>query len=179
MSTSRVIFRYADAFFMFAQNKTLLDKSYKDARLILNTYNEHREFRVFLDNPVIPGEKKLSVIKKVFANKAEESTFAFVKLIIDHKRENLLEEVLGSFIKLYLEKNKIIDAEVTTAVPLDQNTEEKLKRFIAEISGYDDVELNSKVKEDLIGGFQLKFNDKLLDASVKHELERIAKELTN
>lgn len=179
MTQSRAISRYAEAFFMFAQGESFLEVAYADALLIREVCRGNRDFIVFLKNPVIKGEKKTAVINKVFHGSLSEKTLGFIHLIIENKRESLLSEIILKFTKLYLEHKNIVDAEIVTAVPIQKETIQKLKSFISTISGYEHVELNNEVDEKIIGGFTLKYNDKLLDASVVHELDRIRKEISN
>ncbi len=42
-----------------------------------------------------------------------------------------------------------------------------------------DIELETSVKEDLIGGFVLQAGDKLVDASVAYDLRQIARQFDN
>ena len=179
MTQSRAISRYAEAFFMYAQSESFLDKAYQDSKLILDSCHENRDFKVFLSNPVIRGDKKANVIRKAFEGNISKKTLDFIQLIIDNRRETFLPEMLKRFNKLYLEHNNIVDAEIVTAAPLKEEVMQKLKAFVAKLSGYKHVELNNVVKEEIIGGFALKYNDKRLDASVSHQLSRIRKEISN
>ncbi|MBL6962434.1 MAG: ATP synthase F1 subunit delta [Bacteroidetes bacterium] len=179
MTQSRAISRYAEAFFMFAKDEAFLDKAYSDAQRILEIFSGHRELTVFLKNPVIKADKKAAVIDKVFQKHVSSKTLAFMHLIVANSRENLLIEIFKQFNKLFFEHHHIVDAEIVTAVPIKEGTIENLKSFISKLSGYKQVELKNKVDEKIIGGFSLKYNDKLLDASVLHELDRIRKEISN
>ena len=67
-------------------------------------------------------------------------------------------------------------ASIETAIPM---TKEIREAMLAHITGTfkAQIELQEQVREELIGGFVLRVEDKQLDASVKGKLGRIKKEL--
>ena len=177
MAHSRVVSRYAEALFQLAGERGSLKEMYSNAIALLNMCGNSREFLVFLKNPVIKGEKKKAVIEKIFENQFSTTFNDFIRLIITNKREIYLIEIVKSFIKIYKQSLNILDAEVVTAVSLNDQSKESMKAFIAKISGAENVELVNKIDTNIIGGFRLKFDDKLMDSSVVHDLEKIRKQI--
>ena len=64
-------------------------------------------------------------------------------------------------------------AEVTTTFPLTTDLKKSFVEIVKDISGLDKVELVEKINKDLIGGFVLKVNDKLLDDSISGKLRTL------
>lgn len=92
----------------------------------------------------------------------------FVALVADHGREEYLKYMLHSFVQMYHKAHGIKVAHLTTAVESPE-LEQKLRQVI----GASEVIFDTKVDPSLIGGFVLKVDDLLLDASVQRQLEII------
>lgn len=68
-------------------------------------------------------------------------------------------------------------AEVTTAVPLDEETRLSLGRQLTGILGKP-VVIQTSVDPGVIGGMIIRIGDKLIDGSIRSRLQAISKELT-
>jgi len=67
-------------------------------------------------------------------------------------------------------------AEITTAVPLDEETRLSLGKRLTEILGRP-VVLKAAVDPGLIGGIIVRVGDKLIDGSIRSRLQSLSKEL--
>ena len=63
-------------------------------------------------------------------------------------------------------------AEVVTAVPIDQSTEESLREHLAKITK-SKIVLTARVDPDIIGGFVARVGDKVIDGSVRSRLQSL------
>lgn len=179
MLNTRIVNRYAAAFVEDAINNGLLEEVVDDSTMFVKVCRQNREFRTFTKNPVISHAKKLNVIRKIFLDAFNDLTFSFIELVTVNKREVYLEEIFKEVIAIYKDKKSIIDAEVTTVVEIDDNTKKALESFILKLSGGDKVEIVNKIDDSIIGGFALRFKDKLFDASVASKLKLMKKQLIN
>ena len=80
-----------------------------------------------------------------------------------------------------MEQNKTIDhvttIKITTAEQVDQAALDAIKAaFLKSVNTDDNIEVESAVNPELIGGFVVEFGDRLYDASVKHKLGILKKE---
>ena len=81
------------------------------------------------------------------------------------------------FILQYKKLKHVSSVTLTTAEPLGQAAVDSILAKINQSKTTDDnIELVVKVDPTLIGGFILRYDDKLYDTSVKHKLEQIKKE---
>jgi len=100
----------------------------------------------------------------------------FVKVLAENNDLRLFDEISEEFHKLELAKKGIKQAEVTSAHPLThENEKEILHELNKLVKG--DYELKKKVDEQLIGGVVIKMDDKMIDASVKNNLEQLKNNL--
>ncbi|HPD66055.1 MAG TPA: ATP synthase F1 subunit delta [Bacteroidia bacterium] len=175
--SSRITKRYASAFLEFSERNAITEMTITDVKHFLEACRENKEFLVFLKSPVVKVSKKKKVLHAAFENVFCRETLNFIDLIADNQRENLLFEIFTEFLELYKQKNGIVTAELTTAVPVDRELAEKIKEFVRKVSSSKSVELVNKTDPSIIGGFKIKFHDKLLDATIVHELKEIRKRM--
>jgi F-type H+-transporting ATPase subunit delta len=179
MSDYRVIKRYALALLENANQLKNVEKIYKDVLNFIEICKEAREFWVILKNPVIHINKKRKIIKSVFTGEMEPLTMDFIYIILDNRREYLLKDIFEQFIKSYKIQNNILETELITATQMDNATIESIGNYIKKVTGSSSVELKNIIDEKIIGGFALKYEDKLIDATISNRIEQLKKHLIN
>lgn len=101
----------------------------------------------------------------------EEDLQRFLELLSSNGRLSYAKYIFGSFAMQYRGHCGIVQARLTTAgeaPELDEQIKESLKdRFEGKMV------FSHKVKPELIGGFVLEIDDKVMDTSVKTKLEKI------
>jgi F-type H+-transporting ATPase subunit delta len=68
---------------------------------------------------------------------------------------------------------------LTTAVPVGDAVRQRIIDQVKKTSGFNNIELDEMVDEDIIGGFVLQLGDKLVDASIAYDLKAIARQFEN
>ena len=177
MSAIRIGYRYSKALLDLALEQGKLEEVYQDI-LGFQKSLESKEFSSLLKSPVIPTEKKSSIFKSLFEEKATPITYRFFQLIIKKGREVLFEDIVKSFIDEYRKHKNIVLVTLTTVDDTDQKTIEHVKEIL-ENSGAikSDIEVVHRKKPNLIGGFTIEFKDKLIDASISHKMDKLRREL--
>ena len=107
--------------------------------------------------------------------KLEEDIQKLVELLIRNGRMPYVKFILRSFVDLYRKENGIVEVRLTMAAE-SPDLEEKLRQILADSIG-GTILFTSKVDPDLIGGFVLEVDDKMLNASAKSQLEKISRKL--
>ena len=176
MSTGQIAVRYAKALFGSAKDQGMLDPVRSDMEMLLKTAGQIPEITVLLESPILASGQKFSVLSGIFSERITPLSLAFIRLVTDNKREEYLPGMARHFIRLYKEEKGIKVATVHSAIKLDPSSEQQIQRLMEEVFK-SRIELEQEIREDLIGGFVLRVEDKQLDASVKGKLARIKKEL--
>jgi F-type H+-transporting ATPase subunit delta len=70
----------------------------------------------------------------------------------------------------------LVHVEVVSAVPLATSVQELLRAKIASSLGKT-VELTLSVDKEILGGLRLRIGDRVADATVRHQLERLRESL--
>jgi F-type H+-transporting ATPase subunit delta len=83
-------------------------------------------------------------------------------------------EITAEFIEQYKRLKKITSVTVTTAAPMsDKVLAELKKQLLASGITTENLDIETKIDPELIGGFVLEFDNKRYDASVAHKLEEL------
>jgi len=178
MSDYRVAVRYAKSLLGLAEERGKLDELKADFKSFRNICESNRDFVNFLKNPIIPHLKKWAVLKVIFKDRMSKESFMFLEIVTKKNREFVLPEIAKTFLDLCLEKEGIVQAKITTAIPMDQGLKDEFNQILKDIVGKDKkLEIDEQVDEDIIGGYQLLVGDKLLDSSISSRLKDLKKKL--
>ncbi len=162
--------------FLNAREQDVLDPVRSDMEIILQTATGIEEIVWLLESPILDAGKKAAALTEIFKDRVSELSLDFIRLVVRNKREEYLPGMARYFIRLYKEEKGIQVATLSSAVKLDRENTEKIREMIQK-AFKSEIELEMEVKEDLIGGFVLRVENKQLDASVKGKLAQIKKEL--
>ena len=156
-----------------------MEDVFNDMLFLQKIIKDNRDLLVLLRSPVITADKKINVVEAVTTGRVTEITALFNKLLINKGRESALPEVITSFIQQYKELKQIHTVKLTTATPISQNLMDAFIEQIKRTTAIQNIELEAKVDEKIIGGFVLQTGDQLIDASVAYDLREVAKQFQN
>ena len=168
--------RYARALLKGALAEKQEDKLYKDMQILLQSYIEVPELRITIDNPILSKSKKQILLETACGDVVNPLTRRFIALVLREDRETALQFMAASYITLYRKHKNITRGKLITASAVSQNTVDKMKQMVEDRT-QGSVEFNTKIDNELIGGFILEYDDYRMDASVKSKLRGILSEL--
>ena len=175
MPSTRVASRYSKSLFELARDTEKLEVVYRDISLISRTFAANRNLGLMLLNPVVRYDFKLRILQRVFQKQIGDLTYRFLELLSRKGRAELLPEICTAFTKYYYDQKGLVVAQVTGAVPLDDEIKSQLSEYVRKHTGKE-VLLEEKTEDDLIGGFVLRVGDRQLNSSVSGMLRQLKKE---
>ncbi len=176
MIENQVARKYGQAIFELAQEKNMLEEVAEDLKSLRETIDEVKDFKNLLYHPRIEDDKKKEVFLELTSDEISDLTQDFCQLLIDKRRIRFLYHIVRDFEKRLNEAEEILEVEVISAIELPEDLQARIRKKLEDVTGYR-VELESSVDEDLIGGFQIKVGDKIIDGSIKGELDKLQKKL--
>lgn len=179
MHNPRLAGRYAKSLIGLAVEKDQLEVIYNDMLFMQAVCKNSREFVTLLKSPVVTADKKDAILKAITGGKISEITAAFNKLLINKGRESVLPEIITAFIEQYKKYKGIHTVKLTTAVPVGEEVKQQIVARIQEQTAMKNVELETAVKDELIGGFVLELGDTLVDGSIAYDLNKIKSQFMN
>lgn len=176
MVNPRLAARYAKSLIDLAIENNQLEEVKQEVDFILNIFKVSPEFKVLLRSPVIKGDKKLAILREVGKGRFNPLMAGFMRLLIVKGRENVLPEIFETFNAQYNDHKGIHEVTLTTAQPVSEEVKAAILSKIKAETALEQVLLITKVKEDLIGGFVLEYNNNLVDASISRTLKDVRRE---
>ncbi|HET7580233.1 MAG TPA: F0F1 ATP synthase subunit delta [Bacillales bacterium] len=174
MSAS-VTSRYAEALFEVAEEHGKLDEIEEQLQAVVQAFHDEGVVKGFL-NPRFDSEEKKNWINAL-SGTVEDQVVNFLKVLVDHHREELLADILKGYTAIVNEKRGVVEATVTTAAPLADAEKQKLTERFGKVLNKT-VRLNEKVDRNLIGGILIRVGDRVYDGTVAGKLSRFKRSLT-
>lgn len=179
MLNPRLAGRYAKSLIGLANEQNQLENVYQDMLLLQSVCKSNRDFVNLLKSPVVTPDKKEAILRAATTGKVTELTAAFNRLLIKKGRESVLPEIINAFIEQYKFQMDIHTIKLTTAIPVSEDVRQTIVSKVKSLTPMKSVELETVVKEDIIGGFLLELGDTLVDASVAYDLNKIRSQFLN
>lgn len=166
--------RYAKAMIEYAQEKGLEDRIYQEFMTLAYCFRAQPELRETLENPVVTTKEKLALICTAADGngKSTREFVRFITLVLRNRREGYLQFISLMYMDLYRKLKHIGTGRLITAVPVDKETEDRIRSAATHIL-HAQVELETVVDPSIDGGFIFDINDYRLDASVATQLKRV------
>ena len=82
-------------------------------------------------------------------------------------------------IEQYKAYKGIQTVKLTTAVPVSEDLKQAILEKVKTDRQVSQIDLETEVREELIGGFVLEIGDELIDASIAYDLHKIKQQFEN
>ncbi len=168
--------RYATALFATAQKQNTLTAIETDLATVLGLMHDTPALANLWSSQVVPGGRKRDLISKVLGESVTPLTLSFLRLLIDKRREDILEPVRDEFHRLTDAANHLLRVEATFAVQPTPTETQSLVSSLETRTG-EHVELKVLIDPAILGGVVVRMNDNILDGSVRGTLERLREQL--
>jgi F-type H+-transporting ATPase subunit delta len=166
--------RFAQAVFEIARERNELDKWQGDLQKLAQLA-QNSEFLAVMDNPKFSLEDKSKLLQNQVQN-IGKLALNLAYLLTGGNNFRLISAISSGYQDLLDEFRGIEKAEVTTAVPLDENEKSKLNNRISAMIGKKIV-LSVKVDPSIVGGIIVRVGGKIIDGSTQSQLTALRNEL--
>jgi F-type H+-transporting ATPase subunit delta len=166
---------YSRSLFEVAKEHGKLDRIRDELAAFADALAENRELSVFFFSPYFSTPEKEDGLRRTVVD-ADPTLVNFLQVLIENHRLPLIHRIRRQFEVLWDHENRRLPVEVTSAVELERSVIEALEARILEQTGQN-VELESIVDPDILGGIVLRVGNSILDASVRHRLDQLRKEV--
>ena len=170
MTNRKTARRYNLALYDIASEKKSVDAVVKDFQDIQKTIAGSKELSNFIATPIINQSKKTEVISALFKGKVNDLTLNFLDLVSRKNRIDIISDVIVDFLDLVNEKRGVVTAKIKTAVDITDKEKaaitDKLKKYTGK-----DITASYSVDPAIKGGFVAQIDDRIIDASIRRQLE--------
>ena len=173
MDKEAIAKRYATAIYDIAESSGKIGEIREALNILAENYREDEDFKLFLLDPSIKYDKKVEYLHKSF-DFISEDAFKIINYLVKKGRVSLAEKIRDSYLRIYYEKNNKILVNATFTKELSDNQRKALMKKLEE-KYKKKIVLNLSVDEELIGGGIIKIGNKVIDGSIKSQIENIKK----
>lgn len=167
--------RYARALAAVISNQTL-DEVATQGQLndFVNTLDASVELREVLENPSIPEAQKLKVLDAIAAKTGMSKTVRnFIAVIVDHQRLHELPSMVAAYGALADANASVAEAQIVSAMPLDENNRKLLEQKISALTGQQHVHATYSEDATLLGGAVVTIGMTVYDGSIRAQLQTL------
>jgi F-type H+-transporting ATPase subunit delta len=130
-----------------------------------------------LMNPAVPAPRKRALVADLVDRaKPQAPVGRLLLLLAERDRLVLLPDVVDAFRERLQQHQNIVQAEVTTALPLSADRAKAIESSLAKATGRT-VTLSTRVDPSIIGGVVARVGSTVYDASVTNHLQRMKQRL--
>jgi F-type H+-transporting ATPase subunit delta len=136
--------------------------------------------RAVFIGPSVPMAQKLSALDRLLPT-APPMVRNYFHILAERARLDEVPDIAEAFLALNNQRQGIVTAEVTTAIPLDAELERLIAQRLATLLNRDprQVTLISRVDPAIIGGVVAQVGDRVIDDSVRGRLDRLRRTLSS
>ena len=175
--TKKIASPYARALFDFSIEQNIMHQVTADFQNLEIFLNESSELSNYLSNPIVSQVAKRDILTKTLQSQINTETFKFLMILVTRDRINLLESIITNYFELVYETASIKMVKVISASEFSISQENTLIKKLKELTNAREIRLDVKIDPSLIGGFLIKTESKVIDFSIKNQLENLARYL--
>ena len=164
---------YADALFEAGKDRGKLDSLQTQLGQFADAVDRNQELQVFLFSPYFSSADKREGLGRAISG-AEPELTNFLELLVEKHRMPEIFRIRRELDELWKKENRRLDVTVTSAVGLDEAVVKRIGEEVERQTG-EQVELSSRVDDDILGGIVLQVGNMVLDASIRSRLEKLRK----
>ena len=168
--------RYSAALFRTARGRNEIDPVADSLAVVTKAVCDSPELMTVLHHPRISRERKKELLRHIFAASIRPDVEHFLMMLVEKDRAAIIPNVAEHFLRLVDEHRRETDAEAVTAVPLTEAQTTALQQRLESTTGYT-VRLTTRVDESILGGLIIRVGDKLIDGSVRAQLQAMREQL--
>lgn len=167
---------YAKAVFAHAREHSKLGE-FSGQLTALNQIISDAEIERLIGHPRMPQDQLADLIIGVAGEQLDEAGGNLVRVLAENQRLPLLPEIAAQYEQLRAAAENRLDVQVTSAMPLDDEQQQRLRDSLAERFGRD-IDLSVSIDEDLLAGAIIRAGDQVIDGSARGRLERLAQQIS-
>ncbi|HST37687.1 MAG TPA: F0F1 ATP synthase subunit delta [Allosphingosinicella sp.] len=166
--------RYALALFGLANEHNKLDAVGKDLAAVKQALAESAEFKALTTSPLVGRDEAVrAVAATAGAMQLDDITSRFLGVLAKNRRLAQLGNAIRAFNTLAARHRGEINAEVTSAHPLDDGQLDALRKNLRTRMGRD-IAVDTNVDPAILGGLVVKIGSQMIDGSIRTKLNNLA-----
>ncbi|MBQ8147539.1 MAG: ATP synthase F1 subunit delta [Lachnospiraceae bacterium] len=169
---------YGDALFDLAVEEKQVDSILEELTALVQVLEENPDLVQLLVHPEVLKEDKLKMIQNIFQGKVSDAVMGTLLIVVKNDRSSELPNICNYVIGKMKEYKNIGIAFVTSAMELTKEQKSKIEERLVATTKYETMEMHYVVDSTIIGGLIIRIEDRVVDSSIKRQLERMSTALS-
>ena len=170
---------YGEALFELALEENKIDTIGEEVEVVQAAIRDNVDLIKLLTHPRLSDDEKVSVIKNIFEGNVSEELLNFMLLLSAKNRFGEIDKIFTYFLDKVRENKNIGVAQVTSAKALTEAQKEQIAKRLLEVTSYDKIDTRYEEDASLIGGIVIRIGDRVVDGSIRSQLDRTKKSLSS
>ncbi len=166
---------YAAAVFKRAKETGGMAK-WSEALALLTSVVTNDDMLKVINNPKVNKTRLADLVLAVCEGHVDGENVNFLKLLLENNRLILVPDIAQIYEEMKAEEEGYVDVQVTTAYAFTKDGEKEFIRTL-EKSLNKKIHMNATVDKSLIGGVLIRAGDKVIDGSIRSQLQHLQKAL--
>ena len=131
-----------------------------------------------LKNPAVTGDTKCAILADLTKDVTVDGADALMEALAYYGRLLALPVISKEFETLLAQGQQALEVTITSAFPLAADEVQLLESKLQARHAGKSIRVETAVDQSLIGGFEIRSSDTVIDATVRGRLSKIAESLT-
>ena len=163
---------YAEALLDMAQERGAVDELSAELQSIAAMFDRDPATAALFSSPMVDARARAAALERIFRGNASELLADSLQVIQRKGRLELLPAIAEAYRALRDQRQGVVDALVTSAVPLSAELRDRLTRELAQALAKQ-PRLAEIVEPAILGGVVIEVDGKKFDSSVSSQLRRL------
>ena len=163
---------YGKALFEAAMELDRVREIEEEIKELDEIFREEDDFLRLLQSPAVTAKEKKTMTRQVFGGRVREEVLSLLYILIDHGRMGQYHAIVKNYLKRKDAWLGEACGKIYSASPL---TEEEVSRFEEETGRLlgKRVTLKNRIDPAVLGGVRVQVSGRLIDATVRSQLEKL------
>lgn len=166
---------YATAAFKRAKESDALT-NWSESLSFLSSVISAKEMADVVNNPKVGKDRLAALLLDIGQGQLALEAQNFLKLLVQNSRLDLLPQIAVQFEQFKADHEGYVDTEVASAFAMSQEEQKKLAATLEKMLDKK-VRIHVTVDQSLIGGILVRAGDRVIDGSIKGQLQHLQKSL--
>ncbi len=168
--------RYALALYQISEEQEKTERFSQDLAFVQDHLERYVELKQLLFHPRVRKAAKKDLIDKFLGPSIDRTVRNLLCLLIDRKRESVLQHLLEEFDLAADEASGLAHAELESVYPLGDTEMGQIRSQLERITGKT-LDIEQRVNPEVLGGVRVRIGSSLIDGSVAAELKALREQL--
>lgn len=163
---------YGGALYLLCEEEKISEACLSQLMTLRDVLSQNEDYYRFMDAPTVSKAEKLTALEQAFGGNVHPYILNLLKILAENGYFSFFGACCDEFAQRYNADRNICIAKITSAVPLTEEQQQRLREKLEREVGKT-VEMQVTVDPTLLGGIRVEIDGRLLDGTVRNKINSI------